>query len=163
GPAALARVAGWDGSGQQRAGHVHSPPARQTGRRYWSEAAPHRAGRRLRPACAQARSGNVSVEVPPSATQELTERRRANAAGGGRMTRILDSARSVLHGSKMPAGSPFAVLRRRLIFTNLAVAAIVFIALSTGVYAYVAHTDLTQIDQILVDQATHQAHDELSL
>lgn len=53
--------------------------------------------------------------------------------------------------------SPFAVLRRRLVITNVVVVAVVLLALCTTFYAYEVRVTQAQVDQQLASEAMHEA------
>lgn len=53
--------------------------------------------------------------------------------------------------------SPFAILRQRLVITNVLVVAAVLVALCSIFYAYETHQTLTQVDQQLASEAEHEA------
>lgn len=71
--------------------------------------------------------------------------------------RLVSEWRSMLRGYRRSSRSPFALLRRRLVATNVLVVAIVLVILSGGIYAFEAHTEGAQVDQQLASEAASEA------
>jgi signal transduction histidine kinase len=74
--------------------------------------------------------------------------------------RLVREWRIMLRGYRRSSRSPFALLRRRLVATNVLVVAIVLVILSGGIYAFEAHTEGAQVDQQLASEAASEAAKE---
>lgn len=95
-------------------------------------------------------------------TRQVWSRRRVRRAVAALVDRAANSlaaagaaVRDIVRGPADRSRSTFAVLGRRLVVTNLVVAAVVLTVLSAGMYAYEDYTAVSQLDGILSQVANH--------
>lgn len=74
-----------------------------------------------------------------------------------RVRRLPAPLAAVLNDLRDGRGSPFALLRRRLVVTNVVVVGVVLLGLCALFYTYEARITQTQVDQQLVSEARHEA------
>lgn len=95
--------------------------------------------------------------APQGDTEQKAQQGSQQPHHGAIWQRMVGSLGAWLRELRGTRHSPFAILRRRLVITNVVVVAAVLVALCSIFYAYEVHMTQAEVDQQLASEAAHEA------